>query len=85
MSMYLVHALLTFWIRYFLYGTPDWRNGHKIDWNFPAWAIPVHITLSVLLGFILTFLVEEPARVWLNQWRKKTTEIKNSDPKHISS
>ena len=86
MSLYLIHAPLTFWIRYLLYGAPNWKMGRKIrnEWQFPAWIVPIHIIISVLLGFLLTFLIEEPARVWLkkckeNYQKKKNNEIQASD------
>ena len=40
--------------------------------NLPLWAIPIHISISVILGIILTLYIEEPARKKLNQrWKIK--------------
>ena len=42
------------------------------DIEFPPWAIPIHIVLSLFIGIILTIHLEEPARNWMKQWKQNT-------------
>ncbi len=73
MALYLVHLPLAFWLNVIIFGPePVWENGQKPEGQkMPLWAIPIHVIISLIFGVLLTILVEEPARKFLNKWIRK--------------
>ena len=69
MSLYLSHEIIIFWMDWIIYGTFKWEKPSNA--LLPMWAIPIHVTLSLILGILLTKLLEEPARRWLKQEGKE--------------
>ena len=41
----------------------------------PNWTIPIHISVSLVIGTLLTLYLEEPARKKLKEWREKKKQI----------
>lgn len=62
MSLYLVHIPLMKWIEFLIHGTVEWSEGKQEDIEFPAWALPVHVAISVAFAVLITIFFEEPAR-----------------------
>ena len=72
MSLYLIHEPLIYWIKFFIHGYQDWRTGmEKPVTDFPVWAIPVHLIVSIIFGSLLTIFIEEPARKYLKKWQER--------------
>ena len=94
MSLYLLHDVLIYWTQFAANGkltAPDpptkfnWTEEIGEKWEefeedkqFPYWGIPVVLVASLLLSWVLTVFVEEPARNWLKV--KKPKNIAASDP-----
>ena len=81
MSFYLSHEVIIFWLKWMIYGMFNWPYEiltyqeklaqASVYAPLPIWAVPIHIGTSILLGIVLTILLEEPARKWLRQEGKQ--------------
>ena len=92
MAVYLAHYPLILWLNFAIHGGPvEWVDaGHGVrinplgDHYLPGWAIPVHLVLSVITGYLLTKLVEEPAKKFLQtMYRKLTTNNEKNEASRL--
>ena len=68
MSLYLSHAILINVLKLFIYGPIVLKNGERNPrQKIPAWAIPIHLVISLILAILLTFFIEEPAGKFLKK------------------
>ena len=91
MAVYLVHYPLILWLLLAIHGGPvEWvEGGDEINGYrrmnplgfhdyLPGWAIPINFTVSIIIGYLLTLLVEDPARKLLQRiYTKCSTEKKD--------
>ena len=79
MSLYLVHEPLIFYIQLCFYGNLNWEdNKGKPPLPSPIWTVPIHITLSLILGIFITIFIEEPARKKFKEWNEKLKDSKDN-------
>ena len=65
MSLYLSHPIWINVIKLFIYGPVALKNGDHNPHTMPAWAIPIHLVISLIFSTLLTFFIEEPAGKFL--------------------
>ena len=70
-SLYLIHKPLINWLKLIIYGPVEWEDGKNPGLKMPAWAIPIHLVISMIFGVLLTLLIEEPARKFLGKFLAK--------------
>merc|ERR1712242_287258 len=77
MALYLVQVQTIFWMTYAIYGKfeddpreedPSGFIHGLIQPKLPLWAVPIYLVVSLILGTLLTFYLEEPARVKLKHY-----------------
>ena len=71
MSLYLIHKPLINWLKLIIYGPVEWEDGKNPGLKMPAWAIPIHLVISMIFGVLLTLFIEEPARKFLGKFLTK--------------
>ena len=78
MALYLIHEPIIFYIRLCFYGVWNWESefGPQPPPPSPAWTIPIHMGISILLASFLTIFIEEPGRKMLKSWKQKRNETK---------
>ena len=83
MALYLIHEPVIFYIRLCFYGVWNWESefgppplGPQPPPPSPAWTIPIHMGISILLASFLTIFIEEPGRKMLKSWKQKRNETK---------
>ena len=69
MSLYLTHEPLIYWLKLAIYGPVGPNEGTNL--TLPNWAIPIHITISMIFGILLTLFIAEPAREFLKKFLAK--------------
>jgi peptidoglycan/LPS O-acetylase OafA/YrhL len=65
MSLYLSHPILINVIKLFIYGPVTLQTGEHNPYTMPAWAIPIHLVISLIFSTLLTCFIEEPAGKFL--------------------
>jgi len=74
MSLYLIHELMIYWLKFIIYGVVEWKDGENPGLKMPAWAIPIHLVISLIFGVLLTLFIEEPSRKFLRHCLAKRKE-----------
>ena len=74
MSLYLIHELMIYWLKFIIYGAVEWKDGENPGLKMPAWAIPIHLVISLIIGVLLTLFIEDPARKFLRNCLAKRKE-----------
>ena len=74
MSLYLIHKPLINWLKLIIYGPVEWEDGKNPGLKMPAWAIPIHLVISLIFAVLLTLFIEEPARKFLGKFLPEKRE-----------